>query len=161
MTQLMKNLQTTCILCFCILFFIQADLAQDSKKGKAASFTGRIFRSDMKSGVANVRVLLLDEKKSENQDNSVETKTDEKGNFAIDQVKSGRYTVIIEAIFDKEEDVPCQLLMGKIDEPNSSLIVETKNNKRIEHIFIKNFSVKEGKEIKKEFDLVCKSMFGG
>jgi len=115
----------------------------------------------MKSGVANVRVILLDEKKSDNQDNSVETKTDEKGNFAIDRVKSGRYTVIIEAIFDKEEDVPCQLLMGKIDEPNSSLIVETKNNKRIEHIFIKNFSVKEGKEIKKEFDLVCKSMFGG
>lgn len=109
----------------------------------------------------NVVIFLFDEKKSEKQNDSVETKTDEKGNFLIENVKPGKYTIIIEATFDREEDVPCQLLMGKTDEPNSTLIVETKDGKKIEHIYIKGFSFKAGKEVKKEFDLVCKSMFGG
>jgi hypothetical protein len=152
----MKKLTIVSIL-FLVLFCIQTGFSQD----KVTSFSGKVLRSDTKAAVADVKIVLLDEKKSDKQDNSVETKTDEKGNFLIENVKPGKYTIIIEATFDREEDVPCQLLMGKIDEPNSSLIVETKNGKKIEHIFIKGFSIKAGKEIKKEYDLVCKSMFGG
>jgi hypothetical protein len=140
---------------------VQTGFSQDAKSEKVTSFSGKVFRSDTKAAVPDVVIFLLDEKKSEKQNNSVETRTDKKGNFLIENVKPGKYTIIIEATFDREEDVPCQLLMGKIDEPNSSLIVETKEGKKIEHIYIKGFNFKAGKEIKKEFDLVCKSMFGG
>lgn len=157
----MKKLNILGVLFFGLLFCVQSGFSQNAKKDKITSFSGKVFRSDTKSAVADVVIFLLDEKKSENQDNSVETKTDKEGKFSFESVKPGKYTIIIEATFDREEDVPCQLLMGKTDEPNSSLIVETKGGKKIEHIYIKGFAFKAGKVIKKEFDLVCKSMFGG
>lgn len=149
------------LLILTILLFSISISAQDSKKNeKVTVFKGRVMRSDTKRPVAKVEILLMDEKKSEKQDNSVRTETDEEGNFVFNDLKAGKYTISIRAFFDNEEDVPCQLLMGKIDEPNSQLLVVTEKDKKVEQIFIKGFSVNAGKEITREFDLVCQSLFG-
>ena len=158
----MKNYKMLIAIIGLCLGFIQTSTAQESKKeiAKTAVFSGRIYRSDTKSGLPNVRIILLDEKKSEAKDNSLETKTDEKGNFKFENIIAGKYTVSIQAVFDKEEDVPCQLLIGKLDIPNSQLLILTEKGKKVEQIFIKGFEFKKGKEVKKEIDLVCKSLFG-
>ncbi len=148
---------------FSLLLCAQMTVAQkgEGKKAKTATFTGAVTRSDTKQSVSGVKILLMDEKRSDKQDNSVETVTGEDGKFSFDELKAGKYTISIRASFDNEKDVPCQLLMGKIDEPNSQLLILTEGDKKIEQIFIKGFSVKAGKTIHKEFDLVCKSLFGG
>lgn len=156
----MKNLAFAALIFFTFLICAYDGFCQNTGKTMVASFNGNIFRSDTKAGVPNVRVILLDEKKSGKQNNSTETTTDDKGDFLFSDIKPGKYTLAIEAVFDHEEDVPCQLLIGKVDEPNSSVLVETKEGKEIEHIFVKGFTVKAGKEIRKEIDLVCKSLFG-
>lgn len=154
----MKNFKLLTLFIFAFLIFSTSVSAQ--KKEKIAVFKGKVMRSDTKQSVAKVKISLLDEKKSEKQNNSVETETDDEGNFVFDGLKAGKYTISIRAVFEKEEDVPCQLLMGKINEPNSQLLVLTEGKQKVEQIFIKGFSVKAGKEIIKEFDLVCKSLFG-
>ena len=153
----MKKLKIFTIITLTLLFFSVAVSAQ--KKEKVTVFKGRVMRSDTKQPLAKVKILLMDEKKSDKQDNSVQMETDNEGKFVFNDLKAGKYTISIRAYFDKEEDVPCQLLMGKISEPNSQLLVITEDNKKVEQIFIKGFSVKAGKEIDKEFDPVCKSLF--
>lgn len=147
-------------LLFLLSIFLFSFAVSAQKTEKTAVFKGKVTRSDTKKGVAKVKILLMDEKKSEKRDNSVQTETDENGNFVFNDLKAGKYTISIRAFFDKEEDVPCRLLMGKISEPNSKLLVVTEKNQKVEQIFIEGFSVKAGKEINKEFDLVCKSLFG-
>jgi hypothetical protein len=154
----MKIIKILTFFTLAFLFFSVSASAQ--KKEKVTVFKGKVVRSDTKQVVPKVKISLLDEKKSDKQDNSVETETDEEGNFVFNNLKAGKYTISIRAFYEKEEDVPCQLLMGKIDEPNSQLLVITEKNQKVEQIFIKGFSVKAGKEITKEFDLVCKSLFG-
>ena len=152
-----------------LLFFILALCghfavvnAQDKSKDKVASFKGKLFRSDTSKPIANARVILLDDKKSEKQNNSQETQTDAEGNFSFDRVVAGKYTVSIRVAYDNEEDVPCQLLLGKLKgEKDSQLLVITEGNKKIYQVFIKGFSVKAKKNITKEYDLVCVSAFGG
>lgn len=156
----MKILKTLTFFGAVFLLFSMPAAAQDSKTKKATVFSGRIMRSDTNKAVPNVKIALLDEKKSDEKDNSAQAETDADGKFLFENVKPGKYTISIRAVFDREEDVPCQLLMGKIDEPNSQLLIITEDGKKVEQIFIKGFSVKEGKEIVKEFDLVCKSVFG-
>ncbi len=135
--------------------------AQDKSKDKVASFKGKLFRSDTKQPITNARVILLDEKKSDRQDNSQDVKSDADGNFSFDRVAAGKYTLSIRVAYDKEEDVPCQLLLGKLKgEKDSSLLVITEGGKKIYQIFIKGFTVKANQNITKEYDLVCVSAFG-
>jgi len=54
---------------------VGASFADDSQK--TVSVKGKIFRSDTKEPIANALILLLDEKKSDKHDNSVEARTDE------------------------------------------------------------------------------------
>jgi hypothetical protein len=159
----MKYLKFAVVLMAAIAFCVGAGDAREAKKEKDASFSGRVFRSDTKAALAKVKVELWDEKKSgKKEDNSQETVTDAEGKFSFATVKPGKYTISIQAPFEPDETVPCQFLMGKIDEPNSTLLVITQDDgKRVEQVFIKGFNFKEGKEVKKEFDLVCKSLFGG
>jgi hypothetical protein len=136
--------------------------AQDKSKDKVASFKGKLFRSDTKQPIANARVMLLDDKRSDKQDNSQEVKSDAGGNFTFDSVAAGKYTLSIRVVYDKEEDVPCQLLIGKLKgEKDSQLLVISEDGKKIYQIFIKGFTVKANKDITKEYDLVCVSAFGG
>ena len=136
--------------------------AQDKRNDNVASFKGKIFRSDKNTPIANARVILLDEKKSDKQDNSQLTQTDVEGNFNFERVPAGKYTISIRVVYDNEEDVPCQLLMGKLKgEKDSQLLVISEGGKKIYQVFIKGFTVKANKNITKEYDLVCISAFGG
>jgi hypothetical protein len=129
------------------------------EKPKTASLKGKVFRSDTKDPIANALIILLDDKKSEKQDNSVEATTDDQGNYVFQNVPSGKYTVSIRAWYKTQEDAPCQLLMAKTVDKDSMVMVARDKDKFVQQVFIKGFSVKAGKEIVKDFDFACKSMF--
>jgi hypothetical protein len=105
--------------------------------------------------------LLLDEKKSGAKDNSVEAKTDTQGNYLFEHVMAGRYTVSIRTWHKTQEDVPCQLLLGKTKDKDSSVVIIKDKDKEqyVEQVFIKGFSVKVGKENVKNIDIACLSLF--
>jgi hypothetical protein len=130
-------------------------------KPKTVSMKGKVFRSDTKQPIANAQIVLLDEKKSDKQDNSVDTKTDDEGNYSFPTVVSGTYTVSIRAWYPTQEDAPCQLLMAKTAEKNSTVVVMRDKDKFVQQVFIKGFAIKAGKDIVKDFDFACKGMFGG
>lgn len=130
-------------------------------KEKTAVLKGTVYREDKNHPVADALILLLDEKKSDKEDNSVQTRTDAQGNFIFERVVEGKYTVSIRTWYDTQEAVPCKLLMAKTKDKNSSLLVIKDKDKFVEQLFIKGFSVKANKENVKDFDIACKSMFGG
>ncbi len=134
--------------------------AQNKAKGKTTTLKGSIFRDDKSHPVADALIVLLDEKKSDEKDNSVETRTDAEGNYVFENVVEGKYTVSIRTWHKSQEDVPCQLLMAKTMDKDSTLMVARDKDKFVEQIFIKGFSVKAGKENAKDFDIACKGMFG-
>ena len=145
------------ILGIVILIGLTSILAQD----KTSSFKGKLFRSDTNAAIADARIILLDDKKTGTKDNSVEAKTNKDGKFLIPAVLGGKYTISIRVVYDREEDVPCQLLMGRLKgEKDSQLLVITEGTKKIYQVFIKGFSVKAGKQIEKDLDVSCVSMFG-
>jgi hypothetical protein len=118
-----------------------------------------VFRSDTSEPIPNASIVLLDEKKSDKQNNSVGAKTDDQGNYTIANVPAGRYTVSIRAWYKTQEEAPCQLLMAKTADKDSTVIVARDNERFVQQVFIKGFSIKAGKEIVKDFDFACKSMF--
>ena len=136
--------------------------AENKAKDKTAVLKGRVYREDKDHPVAGALIVLLDEKKSGGKDNSVEAKTDAQGNFVFEKVAEGKYTVSIRTWYNSQEDVPCQLLMAKTKDKDSSVVVlKDKDNYRfVEQIFIKGFSIKAGKEVIRDFDIACKGMFG-
>ena len=135
--------------------------AQNNSKDKTVTFKGKVYRDDKDHPVADAVIVLLDEKKSDKKDNSVEAKTDAQGNFVFEKVVGGKYTVSIRTWHQTQEEVPCQLLMAKTKDKGSSLAVLKDKDKFVEQVFIKGFSVKVGKDNIKDFDIACKSMFGG
>ena len=153
-TASIKNLITLGLL---LLFVSTPSLADD--KPKTPSMKGKVFRSDTKQPIANAVIILLDNKKSDKQDNSVEAKTDDEGNYSIPAVAAGSYTVSIRAWYAQQEDAPCQLLMAKTADKNSAVAVMKDKDKFVQQVFIKQFSVKAGKEMVKDFDFACKSLF--
>jgi hypothetical protein len=50
--------------------------------------------------------------------------------------------------------------MAKTAEKDSTVVVARDKNQFVQQVFIKGFSVKSGKELVKDFDFACKSMFG-
>jgi len=145
-----------------VLAFVVAGLtvigqANDSKKASAVK--GTIYRGDKSHPVKGAYIILLDQNKSGNSDNSVDATADENGNYVFDRVAAGRYTVSIRTWYDRQEDVPCQFLMGKTKDKDSSIIVLKDGAKFVEQIFIKGLSVKGGKDTERDFDIECKSAF--
>lgn len=128
---------------------------------KTVLLKGKVIRSDTKQPIANASIILLDEKKSEKVDNSVETKSDAEGNYVFEKVVPGKYTVSIRAWYATQEEAPCQLLMAKTSEKDSSVMVAREKDKFVQQVFIKGFAIKGGKDLVKDFDFACKSMFGG
>jgi len=139
---------------------ISGDARNDSKD-KTAALKGRVYREDKDHPVADAVIVLLDEKKTDKKDNSVEARTAVQRNFVFEKVAEGKYTVSIRTWHDPQEAVPCQLLMAKTKDKDSSLLVLKDKEKFVEQVFIKGFSVKAGKEHVKDFDIACKGMFGG
>jgi hypothetical protein len=157
----MKKLLSTIFVIAVLLPLVQiSGDAQNKSKDKTAILKGRVYREDKDHPVADAVIVLLDEKKSGEKDNSVEAKTDAQGNFVFEKVMEGKYTVSIRTWHNSQEDVPCQLLMAKTKDKDSSVIVARDKDKFVEQIFIKGFSVKAGKEIVRDFDIACKGMFG-
>ena len=140
------------------MLIVSSALATD--QAKTVSLKGKVIRSDTKQPIANALIVLLDEKKSEKQDNSVEAKSDEEGNYAFEKLAPGKYTVSIRAWYATQEDAPCQLLMAKTSDKNSSVIVARDKDRFVQQVFIKGFTIKAGKDIVRDFDFSCKSMFG-
>ncbi len=135
--------------------------AQDKSKDKTTTLKGKIYRGDKDHPVADAVIVLLDEKKSNEKDNSVKAKTDAQGNFVFEKVMEGKYTASIRIWYQSQEDVPCEFLMAKTKDKDSLVVVAKDKDKFIEHISIKGISVKAGKENVKDFDIACKNMFGG
>lgn len=140
-----------------LLTFSVSTFAGDQTK--TVSMTGKVFRSDTNQPIANAVIVLLDEKRTNSQDNSVDTKTDDQGSYSFSNVVAGVYTVSIRAWYPSQEDAPCQLLMAKTADKNSSVVVARDKDKFVQQVFIKGFAIKAGKEITKDFDFACKSMF--
>ncbi|HMJ08138.1 MAG TPA: carboxypeptidase-like regulatory domain-containing protein [Pyrinomonadaceae bacterium] len=160
MTRLLQLTLLFFVVALCAQFAVVN--AQDKSKEKVASFKGKLFRSDTNKPIANARVILLDDQKSDKQNNSQETQSNAEGTFSFEHVTAGKYTVSIRVSYDNEEDIPCRLLLGKLKgEKDSQLLVISDGGKKIYQVFIKGFSVKAKKNITKEYDLVCVSAFGG
>lgn len=71
----------------------------------------------------------------------------------------GKYTVSIRTWHNSQEEALCPLLMAKIRDKDSTVIVARDKDKFVERIFIKGFSVKAGKKNVKDFDIARKGMF--
>lgn len=139
----------------------EASAAETTDKSRTTTLKGKVFRSDNKQPIPNAEIMLLDENKSAKQDKSVQTRADAEGNYTLENLAAGTYTVSIRAWYKTQEDAPCQLLLGKTSDKNSTVVVVSEKEKFFQQVFIKGFSVKAGKEISKDFDFACKSMFGG
>jgi hypothetical protein len=128
--------------------------------GKTSVVKGTLYRGDKSHPVSGAVIVLLDEKKNEKSDNSVGTKADTNGNYTFPNVAESRYTVSIRTWYDRQEDVPCHLLMATTKDKGTLLVLQEENKRFVEQIFIKGFSVKGGKDVTRDFDIECKSMFG-
>ena len=122
---------------------------------------GKVFLSDKKHPVANAAIQLLPDKKSDDRPGA-ETKTNENGDYQFNNLAAGKYSVYIKSFYKRHEDVPCQLLLGKTKDDNSTLVVLDQDGQIIQQVMIKSFSVKAGKdkEILKDFDITCSPVFG-
>ena len=58
---------------------------------------GKVYQFDTNQPIPNASIVLLDEKKSDQQDNSTDTKSGEQGNYSLANVVAGVYTVSIRA----------------------------------------------------------------
>ena len=103
------------------LFFMTGVSSLALDDSKTTSLKGRVFRSDTKEPIPNALIVLLDEKRSDKQDNSVQATTDDRGDYSIPKVAAGKYTVSIRAWYKTQEEAPCQLLMAKTADKDSTV----------------------------------------
>lgn len=146
-----------------VMAFMVAGLALTGKtnaSGKESIVKGTVYRGDKSHPVSGAAIILLDERKSQNSDHSVDTKADENGRYQFPSVAESHYTVSIRTWYDRQEDVPCQLLVAKTKDKNSTVMAFQDQGKYVEQVFIRGFSVKGGKDMEKDFDIACSSMFG-
>ena len=127
-------------------------------QAKFSVVKGTVYRGDKSRPAAGAIIVLLDEKAG-GGGNSIETKADEEGNYVFERVAEGRYTVGIQTRHSRKEDVPCQLLVAKTKDKNSTVVILADKETYVEQIFIQGFSIKAGKEIGRDFDIACKSAF--
>src|SRR5713101_2228635 len=132
---------------------------QPARGKKTVTLRGTIFRGDRQHPVANALILLMNAKEGEGQSSSVEVKTDAGGAYRLDAVPEGKYRVSIRTWYDSQEQVPCKLTAAKTKDNNSTVAVLMENGRYVEQVFIGDVSIKAGKEIVRDFDLECKSLF--
>ncbi len=158
----MPRIKTAVVLIALVSSFSRASLVMHTQPGrgkKMVTLRGTIFRGDKQHPVANALILLMNAKDGEEQGSSVEAKTDAGGAYRLDGVPEGKYRVSIRTWYDSQEQVPCKLMAAKTKDNNSTVAVLMENGKYIEQVFIGDVSIKAGKEIIRDFDLECKSLF--
>ena len=151
----------TTLIAICFVLGLSGATGPAAATGAQAKFTvvkGTVYRGDKSHPAAGAVIILLDEKAG-SSGNSKETKADKEGNYVFDRVAEGRYTVGIQTRHSRKEDVPCQLLVAKSKDKNSTVVILADKGAYVEQIFIKGFSIKAGKEIGRDFDIACQSAF--
>ncbi len=138
------------ILCF-FLFAGNAPQAQASKN-KTTSLHGKIYRSDTNQILPGVKISL-----SSYQGKSLETKTDEQGNYSLEQVKAGKYRVSISVRYKNISDVPCNIGTGSTNDKNSYVNMKDEGLGYVDvWVSIDPFVIQSGKVLTKDFDVKCK-----
>src|SRR5829696_7359083 len=97
--------------------------ASISGNSQTTTFKGKVYRGDKDHPVADAVILMLDQKKTAKKDTGVEAKTDADGNFVFESLAGGKYMVSIRTWHKTQKLVPCQLLLAKTNDKNSTVAV--------------------------------------
>ena len=130
---------------------------REEVKSKVGSFKGRVVLKDTNKPVAGASVTFIDEERSNTRDNSEQLKTDSEGNYSV-RLLPGKYTITIVAGYKTQDEAPCKLLLGKTSDKDSAVVVVSGNVGVEQRVVIKNFVVKAGDDLVKDFDFSCKSI---
>lgn len=135
---------------------LQTQIREDAKS-KVGSFKGRVVLKDSNTPVAAAALTFIDEDRSNERDNSEQLKTDGQGNYSV-RLMPGKYTVTIVASYKSQAEAPCKLLAGKTSDKDSVVMVVTGNAGVEQRVMIRNFQVKAGDDLVKDFDFACRSL---
>lgn len=129
---------------------------REELKSKVGTYKGRVVLKDNNKAVAGAVITFLDKERSANKDNSEQLKTDSEGNYSV-RLKPGSYSVTIIATYKSSAEAPCKLLMGKTSD-DAVVMVTSGNNGVEQRVMIKDFQVKAGDDLVRDFDFSCKSI---
>lgn len=134
---------------------------QKPKQKKTAILSGVVFRGDRQQPVADALIVLSTVKVGRDEDEKirVEARSDAAGGYRFAEVPGGNYRVTIRTSYDSRNQVPCQLLAARTSDEHSSVVVLEEDGKFIEQVLITHLPIKAGKEIVRDFDLQCRSVF--
>jgi len=135
--------------------------ASPQKQKKTATLSGVVFRGDKQRSVADAQIVLTTVRVTRDEDQAirVEARSDAAGAFRLQDLVGGNYRVTIRTFYDSRDQVPCQLLAARTQDEHSVVAVLQEDGKYIEQVFISHFPIKAGKEMVKDFDLQCRSVF--
>ena len=87
----------------------------------------------------------------------METKTDEKGNYSLEQVKAGKYRVYISVRYKNISEIPCNIGTGATNDKNSYVNMKDEGFGYVDvWVSIDPFIIQTGKVLTKDFDEKCK-----
>lgn len=149
------------------MFMLLCSFARSNIKGQCKQETkppypiewnamqGKVFRSDTNETISNAYLLL---ESATVAGRHFELRTDKDGNYCLTDIPVGEYTVSVFAWFRKMNDVPCQKSHDAktADNGEVNVVWQRKSTAYMETVIIKDFSVKPGHEVVKDFDLVCR-----
>ena len=120
------------------------------------SIKGKVFRSDTNQLLSNVEVDLLDEEQINRSPKNMATVTNVSGEYSFENVKPGKYTIVVSMKYEKEKDLPCGKEVDRFI--NDRIGVTSWRDKELflQHGVTPKFSVSAGNQIIKNFDFSCK-----
>jgi hypothetical protein len=147
-----RKILSFAFICSCILIVSSSNLSlAQIKKNKTITLSGKIYRSDTNQPVPKMKIEIW------NPLSSLETQTDEKGNYSFEQVKAGKYKVRISLRYNKISDVPCKIGTGATADKDSYVNMKDEGDGYIYvWVTIDNSRIYPGKAITKDFDVACK-----
>lgn len=140
---------------------VAATRASAQKKKKVSTLSGVIYRGDREHPVAGAQVVLTAVKSGRHEDENLraETRSDAAGAYRLDNLEAANYRVTIRTAYAAAEEVPCKLHPARTADEHSLVTMLEEDGKFIEQVFISHFPVKAGKQLAKDFDLTCQSVF--
>ncbi len=131
------------------------------KKKKVSTLSGVIYRGDREHPVAGASIVLTAVKVGRHEDEKlrVEAHSDAAGAYRFEDLVAADYRVTIRTTYDSAEEVPCKLHPARTADDHSLVTVLEEDGKFVEQVFLSYFRIKAGKQIAKDFDLACQSVF--
>ncbi len=125
-------------------------------RNKTTTLSGKIFRSDTKQLISGTRISIWSA-----QGKSLETRTDEKGNYSYESVKAGKYKVRIYVRYNKIAESPCSISGSRVTpDKDSNVTMKDEGLGFVEvWVLIDNFRITPGKPNAKDFDVACKGTY--